>query len=203
MSLSNESGRVKTFQAFPFLADREYRARRTRDDDSKIESEISIIVIAGDAVQVPSANSSSSPGQDITRRDLINWARAHLVFHFDDAIFLLLVTPGYIYDSDGKWNRRFYERSSPPIPRYPKLTTNLEEEREREKGGCVCHLSSAETIKMFRAIGEKGLVAAIRPRQSFSSRRGLPRWRRRETRVKRIDSGRPINSSHSANNVVR
>lgn len=72
MSLLNESGRVKTFQAFPFLADREYRARRTRDDDSKIESEISIIVIAGDAVQVPSANSSSSPGQDITRRNLIN-----------------------------------------------------------------------------------------------------------------------------------
>lgn len=91
-----------------------------------------------------------------------------------------------------------------PYSPLSQTTTNLEEEREREKeGGRVCHLSTAETIKMFRAIEEKGLVAAIRPRQSFSSRRGLPRWRRRETRVKRIDSGRPINSSHSANNVVR
>lgn len=90
-----------------------------------------------------------------------------------------------------------------PYSPLSQTTTNLEEEREREKGDCVCHLSTAETIKMFRAIGEKGLVAAIRPRQSFSSRRGLPPWRRRKTRVKRIDSGRPINSSHSANNVVR
>lgn len=46
-----------------------------------------------------------------------------------------------------------------PYSPLSQTTTNLEEEREREKGSCVCHLSTAETIKMFRAIGEKGLVA--------------------------------------------
>lgn len=93
-------------------------------------------------------------------------------------------------------------RASLPFPGIP-LQTWGEEKRERERErGCVCHLSAAETIKMFRAIGEKGLVGGRNSSETkfLLSEGPIPL---EEEEVKRIDSGRPINSSHSANNVVR
>lgn len=196
VTLETKATAVKTFQAslLPPSAREAY-------DDSKIESEISIIVIASDAVQLASANSFflflAGPRYNATGLNKLSSSPRRFSLRPRD------FSPPYIfiYDSDGKWNRRFYETVPRPTPRYSNLLQRLGRERERE-GVFVISPPQGNDENVSCNWRERRLVAAIRPRQSFSSSEE-PNPLEEETRVKRIDSGRPINSSHSANNVVR
>lgn len=203
MSLSDESGRVKTFQAFPSPSSplapvntaRGVRAMTTAKSRARYQSSSSrampfkwsakLVFLPGPRYNAMGLNklSSSPPRFSLRRRDFSPPPR------FSPAIFTIRMVNG-IDDST----------SVPPFPRYS--TTNLGKRRRERERGCVCHLSAAETIKMFRAIGEKGLVGGRNSSETkFLLSEGPTPLEEEE--VKRIDSGRPINSSHSANNVVR